>query len=113
MGGDLVRVDGVQQLVGELAERGAAGEFRDLLALLGLQFAVQTREAAGEGGEGVFVALAEGDAEQELIEADGGLAFQRAGVGLVALADADGIDDDEVGLGVGVCAGDGLQVGGR
>ena len=43
----------------------------------------------------------------------GGLALERAGVGLVALADADGIDDDEVGLGARVGAADGLQIGGR
>jgi hypothetical protein len=35
-----------------------------------------------------------------------------AGVGLVAFADADGIDDDEVGFGGGFGAAHGLQVGG-
>ena len=50
---------------------------------------------------------------RSLSKATVGLLLERAGVGLVALADADGIDDDEVGLGAGVCAGDGLQIGGR
>lgn len=36
-----------------------------------------------------------------------------AGLGLVAFADADGIDEHEVGFGAGVFAGDGLKVGGR
>ncbi len=45
----------------------------------------------------------------QLLEADGGLVLHRAGVGLVLLADADGIDDDEVVLGLGV-GGDALQV---
>ena len=40
-------------------------------------------------------------------KADAGLFLHRAGVGLVLLADADGIDDDEVVLGRGV-GGDGL-----
>ena len=41
------------------------------------------------------------------------LAIERTRVGLVAFADADGIHDDEVGLGLRFLAGDGLQVRGR
>ena len=41
-----------------------------------------------------------------------GLPVQWARVGLIALADTHCIDDDEVGLGEGIRAGDGLQVGG-
>lgn len=40
------------------------------------------------------------------------MAIERAGFGLVALAHAHGIDDDEAGLGARIFAGDGLQVGG-
>ena len=76
-------------------------------------FAVEPGEASGERGERVFVAFAQGHAEQQLVEGDGALAFERAGVGLVALAHAHGIHDDEVGLGAGVGAAHGLQIGGR
>ena len=46
----------------------AAGNFRDLLALRGVQFAVKTGEPSGQRGERVFVAFAEGDAEQKFVE---------------------------------------------
>ena len=79
-----------------------------------VEFAVEPGEARGQRGERVFVAATrEDDALEQRLERHGGLAFERAGFGLVALAHADGIDDDEVGLGAGVFAGHGLQVGGR
>ena len=90
-----------------------ASHFLDLLALLAGDFPVESGEASGQGGEGVLVALAHGHAEQEVLEGDVSLALQRAGIGFVAFADANGINDDEMGLGVGIGAADGLQVGGR
>ena len=113
MFGDGVGIEGAEQRAGERRRRVAAGGGDDLLPLRGFEFAVEPREARGERGERVFIAVPEGDAEQQLLERHGGLAVERAGFGLVALAHADGIDDDEVGLGAGVFAGDGLQIGGR
>ena len=55
--------------------------------------------------------MADGDVFEELVEGDGGLALKGAGVGLVGLGDADGIDEDEAGLGSGI-GGDGGEVGG-
>ena len=78
----------------------AAGDFGDFLAVGLAEHAVEACEAAGEGGEGGLIARAHGDAEQELLEGDGGLALDGAGVGLVALGDADGIHEDEMGLGL-------------
>ena len=46
-------------------------------------------------------------------KADGGLFLQRTGIGLVALAHAHGVHDDEVGFGPRIRAADGLQIGGR
>ena len=46
------------------------------------------------------------------VEGDGGLTLQRAAFGLVALAHTDGVHDDEVRLGLGFLARDGLKVGG-
>ncbi len=109
---DCVGIEGLQQSGGHLAEGMAAAGGGDFLLLGGGEFAVESGEATGEGGEGVFVTFSEGDAEHEGGEGDGGLAFERAGLGLVAFADADGIDDDEVGFGAGVGTGDGLEIGG-
>ena len=46
--------------------------------------------------------IAQGNGLQQLVERDRFSLVHRAGVGLVALADPDGIDDDEVVLGPGV-----------
>ncbi len=113
MRGNCVRVEGVEESLGQFAEGFPAGELGELFGLGAVQRLVEAGEPAGEGRERVFVAFAERDAEEERGEGDGGLALQRARLGLVALADADGVDDDEVGLGSGVLAGDGLQIGGR
>ena len=81
----------------------------DLFVVFGADAVFHAGEAAGERGEHVVFGVAEGDGLHELFEADGGLLLHGAGVGLVLLADADGIDDDEVVLGLGV-GGDALQV---
>ena len=50
---------------GHLPERLAAGQLPDFLLSRFIELALQPGEAAGEGGERVFVAFTEGDAEQE------------------------------------------------
>ena len=66
-------------------------------------------QAAGDGGEHGLFGVAEADGLQQLFEGDRRLLLHGLGVGLVLLADADGIDDDEVVLGLGV-RGDCLEV---
>ena len=90
----------------------AARDLGYLATLGGIKFAVETCKPAGQGGEGVGIAFAEGDAEEEFIKLDGGLLLQRAGIGLVTLAHAHGVHDDEMGLHPGVRAADGLQIRG-
>jgi hypothetical protein len=94
--------------------RAAAGDFGDFLAVGLAEHAVETCEAAGDGGEGGLIPSTHGDAEQELVEGDGGLALHRAGVGLVGLGDADGIDEDEAGFSSGIRrdAGEGVGIDG-
>ena len=70
-------------------------------ALRRIELAVEPGEAPGQRRERVFVAAPESHAEQQLLERHARLAFERAGVGLVALAHAHGVDDDEVRLGAG------------
>ena len=85
-----------------------------MLSLRGFEFAVEPRQARGERGERIFIAATrEDDALKQLLERHAGLAVERAGFGLVALAHANRIDDDETRLGAGVFAGDGLQISGR
>jgi hypothetical protein len=100
----------LEKIGGELFEADAAGALQVLLIAVA-EGAVESGEAVGEAGEGVFVADAEGDALQELVEGDGGFALEGAGVGLVGLGDADGIDEDEAGLAAGV-GGDAGEVDG-
>ena len=79
--------------------RRASGLWRSLglrLLALVIEALLQADEAAGEAFERVRFAVAERDGIEQLVEGDGALLLQRAGVGHVPLADADGIDDDEV-----------------
>ena len=111
--GDLIGIDGLQKFVRHLGKGLAAGRGGDAGFLFGIERLLHARESRGQGREGVFVAFPERDAEEDAFEFLGRLAIERARIGLVALADADGIDDDEVGLGPRFRAGDGLQIGGR
>jgi len=110
--GDDIGIAGVQQIPCE----GRPATFRqsvpEFLRVFVGQLPFQPGQSAGECGEGVFVAFAEGDAKQEFVELDGGLFLQRTGIGLVALAHAHGVHDDEVGFRPRVRAAHGLQIGG-
>ena len=82
-----------------------------MLPLRGFEFAIEPRQARGERGERIFIAAArEDNALQQFLQRHAGLAVEGAGFGLIALAHAHGIHDDEAGLGTGVFAGDGLQI---
>lgn len=104
-----VGIQGLDDAVAEFLNAGAAGELADLFVILGLHAVPHARKPPGERREHLVLGVAEGHGLHELLEADGGLLLHGAGVGLVLLADADGIDDDEVVLGRGVGR-DALQV---
>jgi hypothetical protein len=88
----------------------AAGEGGELLALVGADAFVQAAQAGCEGGGEVGGCSAYGYGLEELFRGYGRLAFEGLGLGLVAFEDADGVDEDEVGLGRGV-GGDGVEGG--
>ena len=104
-----VRVQRRHDAMAELLHAQAAGERADALVVLRAQAVLHACEATGKRGEHVVLGVAEGDGLHQLLEADGGLLFHGARVGLVLLAHAHGIDDDEVILGLGVRR-DALQV---
>ena len=63
--------------------------------LVGAELALQAGEPAGERGQRVGVGAALGDVVEQLLQRRRRLAIERVGIGLVLLADADGIHDDE------------------
>ena len=70
---------------------------------------LQLGQAGGEGGGLVLGQVERGRLVEELLEADRLLPVERR-LDVLVLGDADGVDDDEPGLGLGV-RGDGLEVG--
>ena len=104
-----IRVRGFDQAAAEVFEREAAAGFADGLFVFLRNPVLHAGEAAGDAGEHVFLGVAQRDGLEQLVEGDAGLLLHRPGVGLVLLADADGIDDDEVVFGRGVGR-DGLEV---
>ena len=83
----------------DLGQRHAARGLLDARLLLVVELLVEPREAAGERADGVLVAHAHHHAHREVLERHGGLGDERLAGGLERLGDADGIDDDVVGLG--------------
>ena len=109
-GGDGVGVERVDDGAGDLRQGGAAADGLELAGGAVVEQAVEAEQAAGERRERGRLAVAEGDGLEELLEGDAALALERARVDLVALGDADGVDDHEVRLAPGV-RGDGLERG--
>ena len=95
---DDIGIEGAQQGGGEFGESLAAGELGELGAARG----VMARSSRARRRRGEVETCLRCDRRmrraEHLLEGDGGLAVERVRLGLVALADADGIDDDEVGL---------------
>ena len=106
---DGVGVEGLDHAAAEVLDAVAARCGANSLVVLLAHAVLHAGQAAGEGGEHVLVGVAEADGLQQLLEADCRFLLHGPGVGLVLLAHADGIDDDEVVLGFGV-RGDRLQV---
>jgi hypothetical protein len=107
-----VGVQGVHQAARQVFQAVAAAGGDDLVALGGGEFAVQPGQAGGDAAQHLGLHVAQRHGLQQFVEGHGLLHVHGGGVGLVLLAHAHAIDDDEVVLGAGV-GGHGLQVGGR
>ena len=107
---DFFAIDGGEEILGELIERGASGLFLDLGFLLGGEVAIDAGEASGEGGDGVGIAGPHDDLHGEVFKSDVGLGDGRATGGLEGLGNANGIDEDVAGLGGLGGGGDFLEV---
>ncbi len=92
--------------MGEVFQAEAAAGGADFGVIFGADAVFHSCQAAGDAGDDVVFGVAEGDGLQQALEADAELFLHGAGVGFVLLAHADGVDDDEVVLGLGV-GGDG------
>ena len=91
----------LQQVVRQVGEGLAAGKLLQLAELRRREVALQAGQASGKRGERVGVGAALRDVFEQLLQRGGRLAVERVRVGLVLLADADGVDDDEPLLGLG------------
>lgn len=81
----------------------------DLVALGRVKFASSQANWPASVVSRTFIAAnRKGSAREQFFERYGRRAVERAGIGFVAFADADGVDDDEMGFGAGFGAGDGL-----
>src|SRR5687767_1680483 len=74
------------------------------------ELAVQARQAAGQRGKEIGLAVAEGHLLKQLLEGDRGLLLEADGIGQVLVADANRVDDHEARLGARVGR-HGLKVG--
>ena len=85
-----------------VCEIRAARLLGHLLALLVGQLPVEPGKPGRQGGHEVGARRPGGDQAHDLVQRHGRLAVERLRRRLVLLPDADGIDDDEVGLRLGV-----------
>ena len=97
-----VGVEAAEQARGQGIQVLAARLLGHLLALLVGQLPVETGETGRESGHEVGSRRAGGDQTHDLVQRYARLPVERLGRRLVLLRDADGIDDDEVGLRLGV-----------
>ena len=94
--GDLrVGVHGAEEVAGEVGEGFATGKVAQFGKLSGVKLTLQAGETTGQRGKGVRIGAALGDVFQHLLQRLRRLTVQRVGIGLVLLADADSINDDE------------------
>ena len=100
--GVTIRVDGFHQATAEVFQREAAARFADGLFIFLRDAVLHAGQPSGDAGEHVFFGIPQRDSLEQFVEGDAGLFLHRSRVGLVLLADADGIDDDEVVFGRGI-----------
>ena len=93
---DPVGIVGVEEVLDHLADGLAFRLFPELSRFLLVHDLRQTTEASGQGGEEVLIAGAHGHGGEQVLEGNGGFAFQGAAVRLQGFRDAHGIDDDEM-----------------
>ncbi len=91
-----IRIDRFNESSAQVLERMAAADFHNRLVVFLHDAVLHAGEPAGDAGEHIFVGIAQSHSLQQLVKGDAGLLFHGPRIGLVLLADADGIDDDEV-----------------
>ena len=92
----LARVQRLHDAAREFLQAQAAG-FRHHLGALGVgELGVQPRQAHGHAGEHLGLHVAQAHGLQQRVQRHALLLVHRAAVGLVALAHAHAVDDDEV-----------------
>ena len=79
-GGNFVRVNGVEQALGDCERVWPLAALDDLGFHFGIEAAFEADEAAGEGFERGDFGRAQRGGIEEFLEADGGLLFQRSGI---------------------------------
>jgi hypothetical protein len=79
-----------------VGDRPSAARILDLPPRLRADISVEAGKPPRKRRQCIFVALPERDAEHELVECHRTLALERPGVGLIALAHSDRIDDHEM-----------------
>ena len=104
-----IRIDRFHEAAAQVFEREAAAGFADGLFIFLRDAVLHAGQPSGDAGEHVFFCIPQRDGLEQLVKGDAGLFLHRSRVGLVLLADADGIDDDEVVFGRGVGR-DGFQI---
>jgi len=105
-----IAVNGGEEVFDDGVERNATCLFCDLFLLLRGELALDAGEAAGERGDCVGIIGTHDNLHSKILEGDGGLGDERGASGFKRLGDADGIDDDVMGLG-GLGRGAGLAQG--
>ncbi len=82
-----------------MAEFDAARRFTQAALVVGVELFVEAGQPAGQRGNAVGIGGAHQDAHRQILERHAGLGDERLAGGFQRFGDADGVDDDVVGLG--------------
>ena len=96
---DGIGINRPEELADDCREFDAAGFLRDAGVVGGIELLVEPGEATGERTDGIRIVCPHHHAHGEILERNGRFGDERRAGRLERLRDADGIDDDVVGLG--------------
>ena len=112
LGGSLflpIGIDRFHETPAQVFEREASAGFTNGLSIFLRDAMSHAGQSSGDAGEHVFFCIPECHGLEQLLKGDARLLFHRPRIGLVLLADDDGIDDNEVVFACGIGR-DGLQI---
>lgn len=104
-----IRIERLHKTTTKVFEREAPAGFADGLFIFPGNPVLHAGQPSGDAGQHVFFCVPQGHGLEQLLKGNAGLLLHRSRVGLVLLADADGIDNDEVVFACGVGR-DGLEI---